>query len=220
MSDFYFKSLSCALSGLVMVAVIIGSRKVGINPDNVATPIAASLGDLTTLSLLGGVSSLFFCYRGQRSHRTSRKRRESLSVQSPPEMFGRQFNDQRGWNIIQCKTTTAEQQYCVDWGVVQPEEGSMVHTWFHWAAQCVKGPLHRFLHGQNVLCLVNCLYLSQKTTLVFIFYEECYQRFLKDVSSVALQTCGTCLLRCVASSCYLSQRGSLLPVVPHQSERS
>ncbi|XP_037643168.1 solute carrier family 41 member 3-like [Sebastes umbrosus] len=49
--------------GLVMVAVIIGSRKVGINPDNVATPIAASLGDLITLSLLAHVSSLFFCYR-------------------------------------------------------------------------------------------------------------------------------------------------------------
>ncbi|KAM9361783.1 solute carrier family 41 member 3-like [Symphorus nematophorus] len=49
--------------GLVMVAVIIGSRKVGINPDNVATPIAASLGDLTTLSLLAGVSSFFFYYR-------------------------------------------------------------------------------------------------------------------------------------------------------------
>ncbi|XP_074498564.1 solute carrier family 41 member 3-like isoform X1 [Sebastes fasciatus] len=49
--------------GLVMVAVIIGSRKVGINPDNVATPIAASLGDLITLSLLARVSSLFFCYR-------------------------------------------------------------------------------------------------------------------------------------------------------------
>nr|XP_046240793.1 solute carrier family 41 member 1-like isoform X2 [Scatophagus argus] len=49
--------------GLVMVAVIIGSRKVGINPDNVATPIAASLGDLITLSLLAGVSSFYFCYR-------------------------------------------------------------------------------------------------------------------------------------------------------------
>ncbi|TKS71075.1 Solute carrier family 41 member 1 [Collichthys lucidus] len=49
--------------GLVMVAVIIGSRKMGINPDNVATPIAASLGDLITLSLLAGVSSFFFCYR-------------------------------------------------------------------------------------------------------------------------------------------------------------
>uniref|UniRef100_A0A3Q1I4E8 Solute carrier family 41 member n=1 Tax=Acanthochromis polyacanthus TaxID=80966 RepID=A0A3Q1I4E8_9TELE len=49
--------------GLVMVAVIISSRKAGINPDNVATPIAASLGDLITLSVLAGVSSLFFCYR-------------------------------------------------------------------------------------------------------------------------------------------------------------
>ncbi|XP_048873225.1 solute carrier family 41 member 1 isoform X2 [Brienomyrus brachyistius] len=49
--------------GLVMVGVIIGSRKVGINPDNVATPIAASLGDLITLSLLAGVSSTLFEYR-------------------------------------------------------------------------------------------------------------------------------------------------------------
>uniref|UniRef100_A0A8D0CN63 Solute carrier family 41 member n=1 Tax=Scleropages formosus TaxID=113540 RepID=A0A8D0CN63_SCLFO len=38
--------------------------KVGINPDNVATPIAASLGDLITLSLLAGVSSALFQYRG------------------------------------------------------------------------------------------------------------------------------------------------------------
>ncbi|CAF96937.1 unnamed protein product, partial [Tetraodon nigroviridis] len=49
--------------GLVVVAVIIGSRKVGINPDNVATPIAASLGDLITLYLLARVSSMFFCHR-------------------------------------------------------------------------------------------------------------------------------------------------------------
>lgn len=63
----FFTSYSCTLSGLVTMAVIIGSRKVGINPDNVATPIAASLGDLVTLSLLAGVSSLFYYYRGQRS---------------------------------------------------------------------------------------------------------------------------------------------------------
>uniref|UniRef100_A0A3Q2PRQ0 Solute carrier family 41 member n=1 Tax=Fundulus heteroclitus TaxID=8078 RepID=A0A3Q2PRQ0_FUNHE len=49
--------------GLVMIGVIIGSRKVGINPDNVATPIAASLGDLITLSLLAGVSSTLYEYR-------------------------------------------------------------------------------------------------------------------------------------------------------------
>lgn len=58
-----------AETGLVVVAVIIGSRKLGINPDNVATPIAASLGDLITLSLLAGVSSFFFTYRGQRDNR-------------------------------------------------------------------------------------------------------------------------------------------------------
>ncbi|XP_061687838.1 solute carrier family 41 member 1-like isoform X3 [Syngnathoides biaculeatus] len=49
--------------GLVMVAVIIGSRRVGINPDNIATPIAASLGDIITLSLLAVVSTFFLCYR-------------------------------------------------------------------------------------------------------------------------------------------------------------
>uniref|UniRef100_A0A8C3A4J2 Solute carrier family 41 member n=1 Tax=Cyclopterus lumpus TaxID=8103 RepID=A0A8C3A4J2_CYCLU len=69
--DFIQASVLCASSvttayvtalslGLVMVAVIIGSRKVGINPDNVANLIADSLGDLITLSLLTGVS-LFFC---------------------------------------------------------------------------------------------------------------------------------------------------------------
>uniref|UniRef100_A0AAQ5YQR4 Solute carrier family 41 member n=1 Tax=Amphiprion ocellaris TaxID=80972 RepID=A0AAQ5YQR4_AMPOC len=51
--------------GLVMIGVIIGSRKVGINPDNVATPIAASLGDLITLSLLAGVSTTLYEYIGE-----------------------------------------------------------------------------------------------------------------------------------------------------------
>uniref|UniRef100_A0A4W3K7N6 Solute carrier family 41 member n=1 Tax=Callorhinchus milii TaxID=7868 RepID=A0A4W3K7N6_CALMI len=42
------------------VHIILVSRKVGINPDNVATPIAASLGDLITLSVLAGISSTLF----------------------------------------------------------------------------------------------------------------------------------------------------------------
>ncbi|OCT94543.1 hypothetical protein XELAEV_18012217mg [Xenopus laevis] len=42
--------------GLIMIGVIFGSKKLGINPDNVATPIAASLGDLVTLALLSGIS--------------------------------------------------------------------------------------------------------------------------------------------------------------------
>ncbi|XP_053150963.1 solute carrier family 41 member 3 isoform X2 [Hemicordylus capensis] len=51
--------------GLVMIGVIIGARKIGINPDNVATPIAASLGDLITLALLAGISSTLYRYRDE-----------------------------------------------------------------------------------------------------------------------------------------------------------
>lgn len=47
-----------------MIVVVIGSRKFGINPDNVATPIAASLGDLITISLLAGISNTLFKYIG------------------------------------------------------------------------------------------------------------------------------------------------------------
>ncbi|KAK5639106.1 hypothetical protein RI129_011598 [Pyrocoelia pectoralis] len=46
--------------GLVMVGVILFSRKFNINPDNVSTPIAASLGDLTTLACLSWLASLFY----------------------------------------------------------------------------------------------------------------------------------------------------------------
>lgn len=46
--------------GAITVFVVIMSRKCNINPDNVATPIAASLGDLTTLSLLSGISSVLY----------------------------------------------------------------------------------------------------------------------------------------------------------------
>uniref|UniRef100_A0A3P9IDS5 Solute carrier family 41 member n=1 Tax=Oryzias latipes TaxID=8090 RepID=A0A3P9IDS5_ORYLA len=49
--------IASLILGLIMIGVIIASRKVGINPDNVATPIAASLGDLITLSLLAGIST-------------------------------------------------------------------------------------------------------------------------------------------------------------------
>ncbi|RXN23348.1 solute carrier family 41 member 2-like isoform X1 [Labeo rohita] len=48
------------LQGIVMVGVIVGSKKVGVNPDNIATPIAASLGDIITLGLLATISQGFF----------------------------------------------------------------------------------------------------------------------------------------------------------------
>lgn len=48
-----------------MVCVVIGARKLGVNPDNIATPIAASLGDLITLSILAFISSFFYKHKGR-----------------------------------------------------------------------------------------------------------------------------------------------------------
>lgn len=43
-----------------MILVIVISHKCKINPDNIATPIAASLGDLTTLGILAGIGGFLF----------------------------------------------------------------------------------------------------------------------------------------------------------------
>lgn len=48
-----------------MVGVILGSMRMGINPDNVATPMAASFGDLITLALLACFSQWFFSLIGK-----------------------------------------------------------------------------------------------------------------------------------------------------------
>ncbi|XP_038068541.1 solute carrier family 41 member 1-like [Patiria miniata] len=53
-------SLASGILGSIMVAVVLLSKKCHINPDNVATPIAASLGDLTTLALLSWITSLLY----------------------------------------------------------------------------------------------------------------------------------------------------------------
>lgn len=52
-----------------MVCIVVGARKVGVNPDNIATPIAASLGDLITLSILALVSSFFYRHKGREGFR-------------------------------------------------------------------------------------------------------------------------------------------------------
>ena len=49
-------STASAALGLLMISVIVSSHWLGINPDNIATPIAASLGDLVTLSILAFTS--------------------------------------------------------------------------------------------------------------------------------------------------------------------
>ncbi|KAK1789814.1 hypothetical protein P4O66_015689 [Electrophorus voltai] len=52
--------IASLLQGIIMVGVIIGSKRLGINPDNIATPIAASFGDVITLGLFAVISQGFF----------------------------------------------------------------------------------------------------------------------------------------------------------------
>ncbi|KAG0444685.1 hypothetical protein HPB47_013510, partial [Ixodes persulcatus] len=48
----------------VMVLVVVVCRRFRLNPDNVATPVAASLGDITTLALLAGLATLLHVVLG------------------------------------------------------------------------------------------------------------------------------------------------------------
>ena len=50
-------TIASLVLGLFTAGVIVLSRHCHINPDNVATPIAASLGDITSLMLLSWVST-------------------------------------------------------------------------------------------------------------------------------------------------------------------
>jgi solute carrier family 41 len=40
--------------------IIIVSKELNVNPDNIATPMAASLGDLVTLFILANTGSFIF----------------------------------------------------------------------------------------------------------------------------------------------------------------
>ncbi|XP_050519524.1 solute carrier family 41 member 1-like [Diabrotica virgifera virgifera] len=53
-------SIASFLLGLITAGVIVLSRYCHINPDNVATPIAASLGDITSLALLSWVATMLY----------------------------------------------------------------------------------------------------------------------------------------------------------------
>ncbi|KAJ0069351.1 hypothetical protein NL108_004202, partial [Boleophthalmus pectinirostris] len=52
--------IASLVQGLIMVGVIIGSKRMGLNPDNIATPMAASFGDIITLALLACFSQWFY----------------------------------------------------------------------------------------------------------------------------------------------------------------
>ncbi|KAJ3596584.1 hypothetical protein NHX12_002989 [Muraenolepis orangiensis] len=52
--------MASLLQGVTTVALILGSKKLGVNPDNMATPMAAGFGDLITLAFLASFSRWFY----------------------------------------------------------------------------------------------------------------------------------------------------------------
>ncbi|KAL3120961.1 hypothetical protein niasHT_002589 [Heterodera trifolii] len=58
-------SVASLVLSCVMIVVILIAKRYQVNPDNVATPIAASMGDLTTLVVLSVVGNIFLS-----AHRT------------------------------------------------------------------------------------------------------------------------------------------------------
>lgn len=59
-SALFTATMASLVLGAITLLVVVLSHKCNINPDNVATPIAASLGDVTTLALLAVISSYLY----------------------------------------------------------------------------------------------------------------------------------------------------------------
>lgn len=57
-------SMSSAILGSFMCALVVVTRQLGGNPDNIASPLAGSLGDLLTLTILGLLGSFLVRFEG------------------------------------------------------------------------------------------------------------------------------------------------------------
>lgn len=58
--NFTHQCLPLFFTDFVLVAVILISRKFKMNPDNLATPFAASIGDIVSLSVLSFIASILY----------------------------------------------------------------------------------------------------------------------------------------------------------------
>ncbi|XP_037025092.1 solute carrier family 41 member 2-like [Bradysia coprophila] len=59
-SSMFTATISCLILDFVLVAVIILSHKLKLNPDNMATPLAASIGDVVSLTMLSFIASTLY----------------------------------------------------------------------------------------------------------------------------------------------------------------
>lgn len=59
-SNVITSNIACVVLSTLMIGIILFCKHKSINPDNVATPLASSLGDVSTVFLLGYISSYLF----------------------------------------------------------------------------------------------------------------------------------------------------------------
>lgn len=55
-------NIACFVLGTMMILVIVGSHRIRVDPDNIASPVAASLGDMTTAALLAVIAHSIYQY--------------------------------------------------------------------------------------------------------------------------------------------------------------
>lgn len=51
-SGIYTATLSSLVVGFVMIAIVVSARRYGVDPDNIAAPLTATLSDFITLIML------------------------------------------------------------------------------------------------------------------------------------------------------------------------
>ncbi|CAO1412600.1 unnamed protein product [Diamesa hyperborea] len=59
-SSMFTATSSCFVLDFVLVAVILLSKRFKMNPDNLATPLAASIGDVVSIAMLSFITSILF----------------------------------------------------------------------------------------------------------------------------------------------------------------
>lgn len=55
-------NIACFVLGTMMILVIVGSHRIRVDPDNIAAPVAASLGDMITAALLAVIAHSIYQY--------------------------------------------------------------------------------------------------------------------------------------------------------------
>ena len=56
--------------GSSIIAIVVFAHRIKLNPDNLATPLAASLGDLVTLAILSSIGTVFYSTRNSSVQRS------------------------------------------------------------------------------------------------------------------------------------------------------